>query len=725
MDNKPKFQKGDRVVISGLQATTQYNGKLGTVMSIPKTDPLSETSRYGVQIDGTPLEKVISIKLANLTLCRKDSQATKSSPLAQVFQVGDRVILHGLKTAKYNGKRGIVIAASDPHNEGRYGVRLLNGPKEAFRARPINLRKETVQKTTKELRKERDEMQNAIHLTTDESADATQMEMMRKMMNMFMTDRHQIELFGRKIEPMPDFRKELLQTGGFPPGVDKKWADERLRSAFEQDSMLPHMLEMLFKRPGYQPSPKDIFKRLGTNEREKLTWYMSAKRPGCIYDKHVAHPYCQSARHDFSNQAYRREMLVQGKTHVAVGFVDLGLLMTADLLPGDDPLRFIGIERSAFAVAKTHVIWEMLKQIPVTLSISQRDPFLVSVMQVWFSSTWTRETEKRARAALSSLCSSATSYHPEVKQLLDHWLIAPTMPLKRARVEYASSTTDSRSSTGFMKLKHDRIAMAKYELTGDFGVGEKPFCGNMITFDCPDGTPPSALDQSAFAALNFKGIMDIAADNPKKTVMSLAEEYALSELRRLAQWCQSEKVVLELRCSPFEELVDEIAAEHPWTMSWSNLVDYVDYDTFHTLARQCSKYGDTIHFGYSMNWSTIVFGTNIIDYMGEQMADLRGQLLEGSDQSTKQSYANFGWDKRIRLPLPQNPINTTCFGLELVHHKAWVDYFFGKARRRGPCNVANVEHAMGSPLASTGNSTVAFTWTYDPEISFHAHNNRF
>ena len=161
------LQIGDHVAIYGLQTTKQYNGKLGTIVVLPKENPVSETSRYGVQIDGGPLSisKAVSIKRSNLML-HEDKAATagmSDSNKEATFHIGDHVILHGLKTDKYNGKRAAVIATSDPLNEGRYGVRLIDGSKEAFRARPFNMRKEMNRKSTKALKKERDSMEDYLH----------------------------------------------------------------------------------------------------------------------------------------------------------------------------------------------------------------------------------------------------------------------------------------------------------------------------------------------------------------------------------------------------------------------------------------------------------------------------------------------------------------------------------------------------------------------------------
>mmetsp|Transcript_9971 Transcript_9971/g.23774 ORF Transcript_9971/g.23774 Transcript_9971/m.23774 type:complete len:93 (+) Transcript_9971:2252-2530(+) len=86
-------------------------------------------------------------------------------------------------------------------------------------------------------------------------------------------------------------------------------------------------------------------------------------------------------------------------------------------------------------------------------------------------------------------------------------------------------------------------------------------------------------------------------------------------------------------------------------------------------------------------------------------------------------YRLVGWEKYLSLPPPTNPVNTTCFLLEMSQYKNWADYFFEFGQRQGPCNVGNVEHALGSPLSPTGASTVSFTWTYDPEIKFKAKSN--
>jgi hypothetical protein len=376
---------------------------------------------------------------------------------------------------------------------------------------------------------------------------------------------------------------------------------------------------------------------------------------------------------------------------------------------------------SAYAVAKTHVLWELLKQTPS--GSPQRQEHLRRVMQVWYSATWGEGTACAVKAALSALCSSKKAFCPSVRELLDHWAGKSGFPLKSARTELAAATTEAFGAVGHLLNKRDRIAMAKYELTRDFGVSGAPVCGNTLMFDCPDGTAALDNDETVFSALNLPGIIDLLRSDKlsKMTIMEAAEEYALGGIAKLASWAQSEQVSLDLMCARIQDVLDDVAAQKPWTMSWSNLPDYVDYADFHNMARRCSVHGDTIHFGYSMNWSQEVFGVNIIDYSGKEHTEGRALFIEMANKNVETCYRINGWKKHFRLPPPTNPINTTsAYGLEFLHYKTWAHYFFDIARREGPCQVANLEHAIGSPMSVTGSSTVAFTWTYDPEITFHA-----
>jgi hypothetical protein len=245
------------------------------------------------------------------------------------------------------------------------------------------------------------------------------MALIRLITNTFLDEEKQIQAFGRRIEVVPDFIAELKREGGLPLGVDGRWALDYLRISYELASSLPHTFEIFLKKPSYEPHTKEIVHRLGTNDPEKLRWYRSGRQPGDIYTNGQDHPYPGVVRHNYSNQAYRTEMLHQGTTHVAVGFVDLGILLAADIRPGStrngNQLRFVGVERSAFCVAKTHVVWELIRE-SARATEGNSSGLIDSIVQVWYSSTWTSDTEVAVKKALDVLCRSDRAYNVDVRK---------------------------------------------------------------------------------------------------------------------------------------------------------------------------------------------------------------------------------------------------------------------------------------------------------------------
>jgi len=691
------LEKGDQVVLRGLE-NADFNGKTGHIVSVPGSQ---NPDRYGILVEGS--QSPVGIRLSNIIPC---------------FKMSDRVKLQGLKTDDYNGKVGHIISV-ERSNE-RCGV-IVSGRDTPVSISTANL---VLLDRPRSTRQQLEERRRSTNLVSGSGAAPDMLGSVRRMMDKFMTPEREIQVFGRKIDPMPDFYEELRnQGGGIPKGVDRKWAANYLRTSYEQSYRLPHFFEFHMKEPDYQPEPRHLIKRLGTMDRRKFEWYQSGRKPGDVYQHRSANSYHFSIRHSFSNQAYRQEALFLGTTHVAVGFVDLGMLFGATLNDPPSsrhlgPLHFIGVELSAYAVAKTLVIWEMLKK---PLPSAGEDHQLRCVVQAWFSATWSDGTEAMVKEALASLLTAGESgfLHWDVKRLLEHWYEAKTLPVQHARKHFAEFRSASTSCIGDLERKIDRIAMAKYELTGDFGLTGDPVSGNTLMLDCPDGTAPLAEDETIFSALDWKEIVKLLSSD--RSVIDGAELHALSNIRKLAGWASNGLVSVQLHCANVQDMEEKIVASKPWTMSWSNVLDYMDYREFHRLARACSVHGDTVHFGYSMNWPLYVYGVSLMDYAMPEATELRRMIIDQSNQVVEQSYKALGWADYLRLPPPVNPLNTTAhFGLEYQFFRNWVNYFFRHAQPEGPCNTGMVEHAIGSPLSPTGSSTVSMIWTYDPDVVFNS-----
>ena len=378
---------------------------------------------------------------------------------------------------------------------------------------------------------------------------------------------------------------------------------------------------------------------------------------------------------------------------MAAGFVDLGILLVAEMTApttSRGALRFVGYERSAFSVAKTLVIWELL-QANITDEPQQQEEVTTAtlartVLQVWFSSTWTRATSRRFQAAARCALRRHNTATAEVRSLLTHWSLSRGVTLKEARAQWLEGRVRGKgcSCAALFRQLRDRLAVAAYEVTGAFGVVEMKAesrsaaagaapqdddtVGSVVFFDNPEGTPPVDDDETVLGTLALQTVLTAAFDLDSTFVHAL-EVVHLKNIQKLIRWARSGDLVVELHHAAIEDVVEDIAAMRPYTMSWSNICDYVDPRDFHKLARACSS-TDTMHFGYSMSWSTEVYGANILDYGFQGDPDLIKRLLGTARDAIEKEFKTkvpFASSKRgrqdciadrFRLPVPTNPFNT-------------------------------------------------------------------
>lgn len=266
-----------------------------------------------------------------------------------------------------------------------------------------------------------DEMHERSGVIKKDVADAGQLAMFSSMLSL-LPESAQTKMFGSKIAPMPPFHLELAKHRGWPKGVDAQWARGYLNHVFEQvrcpllplsacagthacfltlilivsqSRLLPYVMESVYSKEDFEFPQADILKR-ANGQPARLEWLMSGPKVGTICSAVGTTGYPQFLRQPFTNQAYRKELLSRGTVHVAVGFVDLGTLLACDLGAAPEgrepsPLRFVGVELSAFAIAKSLVIWQMISD------AADGQGCALSVLQVWFSATWERRTEAAFR----------------------------------------------------------------------------------------------------------------------------------------------------------------------------------------------------------------------------------------------------------------------------------------------------------------------------------------
>jgi len=121
------FNIGDRVQLHSLKTYACLNGMFGTVVRKWSTE-----DKYDVDIDSGETKAVKTSNLNPLNAIQYGSASASSSQAIEVFNIGQRVKLHSLKTENLNGLCGKVTAKHPEQN--RYEVQLDDGRKKSIKA---------------------------------------------------------------------------------------------------------------------------------------------------------------------------------------------------------------------------------------------------------------------------------------------------------------------------------------------------------------------------------------------------------------------------------------------------------------------------------------------------------------------------------------------------------------------------------------------------------------
>jgi hypothetical protein len=206
------------------------------------------------------------------------------------------------------------------------------------------------------------------------------------------------------------FHTEYCSAGYWPTGVDAAAARDKIVAAFEIARAVPqHETTMCMDdQRGFEVTARSsALKRLGAIDKPTLRWWAEARSGDVRFlREHLSDAMLQDVRrmgyhdgcHSFSNDISVPQVLTLGTTHVAVGFVDLGVLSTGTLAGDqqDGPLRFVGYDQSAPCVAKTIVLARMMtagdggsgsEYSSSSSAPFADDPLVTAVLECWSAGT--------------------------------------------------------------------------------------------------------------------------------------------------------------------------------------------------------------------------------------------------------------------------------------------------------------------------------------------------
>ena len=573
---------------------------------------------------------------------------------------------------------------------------------------------------------------------------------MHQMMDM-MLDNSQMNKLSQiagltKDRKLVDYSAEFVRARGIPEGLDHSYARKVLYRSYVNDKLHPWMRAMGWRMAWSEDSPNNDIKRSLMNGGDMVKrWNGTAAlsiiseqpekytQTGSIIDVRQMKPKSRSSydvriRSNFVNSPNRKDTFYEGTTHLAIGFNDLSSLLNCGWVAGEDqkqcPAHFVGFEMNPFNVAKSLVIAEMLGNSNVSL---------VCVLQAWYSTVWSSDTlialKECAKAALTKgednlaphrdndeTCwhkmgnySAKNVSHPKVASYLNHWLSAEPVSFKEARRLWLNNTVQQNiklfHGISSCKRRKDRLAITNYFLTGEV-FGDSNFeatslnaVGSLPFWRCPGGSPPLEED-TMFNTFLLEDLMSSLLEDKGRNFVQAFEAHALLKLDNIRSRLLNKKLTIEVYVGVVMPLTSKdghglvhFVAERvkPRTIGWSNVIDYMELGDLHDLGRAMSPNGNVMHYGYSMNWCTEVFGANILDYQminnyktANVLLDLAlGENYGGNNGSAtnllSQYGALIGANEVFLYPDYDTPMNSTSYVAARMTRKYWIDNFHARA----------------------------------------------
>lgn len=273
--NQFELQIGDKVKLSGLK-TESLNGEIGVISCLPKKSE-KEDSRFGVRMSNKAIKNSLGVKRENIEYLKN-------------FKVGDKVTVSRPESTK---KEIGEIKFIDQEAK-TYSVQLINST-EAISFNVTELFP---------LRESETEIKSKIKFVDEKKPDGLS-DLTLKMMNPSnISQEMQINLYGRVIKQLPNFYTEFIATHEIPQGVAKNVVRKYLNGAHAVSLNSPHQFEHWIKSASFEPSTKDVVKRLNSTDTKIINWWLNSNTMGDILKQNTTQPYTYAIRQSYTNQSY-------------------------------------------------------------------------------------------------------------------------------------------------------------------------------------------------------------------------------------------------------------------------------------------------------------------------------------------------------------------------------------------------------------------------------------
>ncbi|KAJ1536771.1 hypothetical protein HK096_008047, partial [Nowakowskiella sp. JEL0078] len=433
--------------------------------------------------------------------------------------------------------------------------------------------------------------------------------------------------------PVPDFYSEYINECLIPADCNRRDCFERLKMFHEYSTKMGWVKDALISN---NVNIKDLFILHAADVTRRLNadinaseWLTEPKEELVRLQKR--NPYSENVCFSFSTYAHEQVSHYTGNCHISVGFLDFGELSSIKLVPGTkEPFRYIGYESSAYSIAKSLVILEMITQ------KSEVD----NILEVWYSSAWTESTLTEFKnAVLSALARGQTEKQnaaindSRVIKFLFFWSHA-MITKAEARKKWLDTFSMRWWPIPLLNHKEDRLALISYFFSGEIPLSGSPTVhGSLCMFGIPPNEGVPSMNNVFLQTILLTELYKARYSPENKNIIQAGISILRKRITSLVTHISVGIATVDLRLAKVSptntKVTDEIRMLNPSSINWGDLPDFINPVDFHTLAKKCGgkrkavtnhgsgpkQRGYTTHYFISTLWPADVRGAWMVDYL--------------------------------------------------------------------------------------------------------------
>ena len=414
-------------------------------------------------------------------------------------------------------------------------------------------------------------------------------------------------------------------------------------------------------------SPDRLFQRWFTTDRKSFEQFRQRKDLsfGDIWEKPTAPYLTETNIHTGATRTINHVQILRNtpnkqlvydfsRNYVFVGYVDLSQFLWGVFQnESEGMIRFYGYDRAEVTVARSMLIYEMMKSDKTEVSDK-------TVLQVWFSSCWDKEVktefENFVQLKIPKLGNDLLTKYAQC------WNRKKSMTVKFAQdafVEHLRSIDFEPLDN--LKAEDDRMAFARYLFTGCIFTTEDVVCGNCTMFPDSSDNWKKMKFEDFFGTIDVTQLWNVLKTSDKSLIGCITSKTS-EKFARLRGFIQEEKLVCHLAAKSIDindtKCASEIKELNPYMIDWNNVPDYWHRHDFIDFAEKCSG-PETVHHCHTMNWVQKVFGASFLDYIDQR------PVLEEIIRKHRNSLNIVGDTMKVDMPSIERLIRIPMFKLPI------------------------------------------------------------